>query len=44
MMVSEEVETDEPTATLIYRGNTYESKLQPLKSYQKPQALNWRWQ
>ncbi|PSB06301.1 hypothetical protein C7B62_23230 [Pleurocapsa sp. CCALA 161] len=44
VVISEEVETDEPTVTLIYRGNTYERKLQPLKSYQKPQAINWRWQ
>jgi len=44
VVVSEEVETDGPTVTLIYRGNTYERKLQPLKPYQKPRAINWRWQ
>lgn len=43
LVVSEEVETDGATATLIYRGNTYERKLQPSKPYQKPQAINWRW-
>ncbi len=31
------------TITLIYRGNTYERKLQFPKSYQQPRALNWRW-
>jgi hypothetical protein len=32
-----------PTATLIYRGVTHERKIQPLKPYQKPRAINWRW-
>jgi hypothetical protein len=32
------------TVTLIYRGNTYERKLQFPKPYQQPRALNWRWQ
>ena len=32
-----------PTVTLIYRGVTHERKIQPLKPYQKPRALNWRW-
>ena len=44
VVVSEEVETDGSTVTLIYRGNTYERKLQPPKPYQKPRAINWRWQ
>jgi hypothetical protein len=44
LVVSKEVETDRPIATLIYRGNTYERRLQPPKPYQKPQAINWRWQ
>ncbi len=44
VVVSEEVETDGPTVTLIYRGNTYERKLPPPKPYQKPRAINWRWQ
>jgi hypothetical protein len=43
-VVSEAVVTDGPTVTLIYRGNTYERKLQPPKDYQKPRAINWRWQ
>jgi formylglycine-generating enzyme required for sulfatase activity len=38
------VEADRPTVTLICRGNTYERKLQPPKPYQKPHAINWRWQ
>jgi hypothetical protein len=36
--------TDWPTATLIYRGNTYQRKIQPPQPYQKPRAINWRWQ
>jgi hypothetical protein len=44
VVVSEEVETDAPTVTLIYRGNTYERKIRPPKPYQKPRAINWRWQ
>jgi hypothetical protein len=32
-----------PTAILIYRGVTHERKIQPLKPYQKPRAINWRW-
>lgn len=43
-VVFEEVETDTQTVTLIYRGNTYERKLYALKSYQKPNAINRRWQ
>jgi Domain of unknown function (DUF4278) len=43
-IVSEENETDLPTVTLIYRGNTYVRKLHPPKPYQKPRAINWRWQ
>jgi Domain of unknown function (DUF4278) len=42
--VSEELETEGSTVTLIYRGNTYERKLQSPKAYQKPRAINWRWQ
>lgn len=33
-----------PTVALIYRGNTYERKLSTPKPYQKPRAINWRWQ
>jgi homogentisate 1,2-dioxygenase len=44
VVVSEVVETDEPTVTLIYRGNIYERNLQAPKAYQKPRAINWRWQ
>jgi Domain of unknown function (DUF4278) len=44
VVVSQKVETeDRPTVTLIYRGNTYERKLKPPKPYQKPRAINWRW-
>jgi hypothetical protein len=32
-----------PTVTFIYRGVTYERKVQPPKLYQKPRAINWRW-
>jgi hypothetical protein len=32
-----------PTVTLIYRGVTYERKIRPFKLYQKPRAINWRW-
>jgi hypothetical protein len=32
------------TVTLIYRGNTYERKLQSSQSYRQPRAINWRWQ
>ncbi len=38
------IATDEPTVTLIYRGNTYQRQLRPAQIYQKPAALNWRWQ
>jgi hypothetical protein len=40
----EEDEADLPTVTLIYRGNTFARKLHPPKPYQKPRAINWRWQ
>jgi hypothetical protein len=43
-IVSEEDEADLPTVALIYRGNTYVRKLHPPKPYQKPRAINWRWQ
>jgi hypothetical protein len=43
-MTSEKDEADLPTVTLIYRGNTYVRKLHPPKPYQKPRAINWRWQ
>lgn len=36
--------TDWVTITLTYRGNTYQRKIQPPSSYQKPRAINWRWQ
>ncbi len=32
-----------PTVTLIYRGVSYERKITPLKPYQKPRVINWRW-
>ncbi|WP_019498028.1 DUF4278 domain-containing protein [Pseudanabaena sp. PCC 6802] len=44
MVVPEAEETDWSTVTLIYRGNTYERRLPPPKPYQKPRAINWRWQ
>lgn len=44
VVVSEVDKTDWPTATLIYRGNTFERKIQPSQPYQKPHAINWRWQ
>jgi Domain of unknown function (DUF4278) len=37
-------EEDWPTVTLMYRGVTYKRKIQPPKLYQKPRAVNWRWQ
>lgn len=43
-IISEEDEADSPTVTLIYRGNTFVRKLHPPKPYQKPRAINWRWQ
>lgn len=36
--------TDCPTVTLIYLGNTYKRKIPFPKPYQKPRAINWRWQ
>jgi hypothetical protein len=44
VVVSEEDETDWPTVTLCYRGITYVRKIKPPKPYQKPRAINWRWQ
>jgi hypothetical protein len=29
---------------LVYRGHAYDLKLPPQQPYQKPRALNWRWQ
>jgi Domain of unknown function (DUF4278) len=43
VVTSEEDQTDWPTVTLIYRGTTYQRKIQPPKPYQKPRAINWRW-
>jgi hypothetical protein len=43
-MISEEDETDWPIVTLRYRGTTYERKIKPPAPYQKPRAINWRWQ
>ncbi len=43
-VVSQEDRADWQTVTLIYRGNTFERKLPPSKPYQKPRAINWRWQ
>jgi hypothetical protein len=36
--------TDGQTVALIYRGHTYERKLQPPQPYRQPRAINWRWQ
>jgi hypothetical protein len=44
VVASEAVKSDGTTVTLIYRGNTYERKLHPPKAYQKPRAINWRYQ
>ena len=44
VVVSEVDTTDWKTVTLIYRGNTYEHKLGPPQPYQKPRAINWRYQ
>ena len=44
VVVSGAVEPDGIAVTLIYRGNTYERKLQSPKAYQKPRAINWRYQ
>jgi Domain of unknown function (DUF4278) len=43
-VVPEEDKTDWPTVTLIYRGNTFQRKIRPPQPYQKPRAINWRWQ
>jgi Domain of unknown function (DUF4278) len=43
-VVSEGDKTDWATITLIYRGNAYQRKIQPPQPYQKPRAINWRWQ
>jgi hypothetical protein len=43
-MISEEDEADWPIVTLCYRGTTYERKIKPPMPYQKPRAINWRWQ
>lgn len=42
--VSKAVETDKLTVRLIYRGNAYERQLQSQNPYQKPRAINWRYQ
>ena len=42
--VSEAVEADGETVTLIYRSCTYERKLPSPKRYQQPGAINWRYQ
>jgi hypothetical protein len=42
--VVEEVEQEGKTIELIYHGHTYQRKLAPPQPYQKPRALNWRWQ
>ncbi len=44
VMVSEAVEMDKSTVILIYRGNAYERQIQSQKPYQKPRAINWRYQ
>jgi Domain of unknown function (DUF4278) len=44
VVVSQEDKTDWSTVTLIYRGTTYQRQIQPSKPYQKPRAINWRWQ
>jgi hypothetical protein len=40
----EEVEQEGKTIELIYHGHTYQRKLPVPQPYQKPRALNWRWQ
>ncbi|MBW4621683.1 MAG: DUF4278 domain-containing protein [Cyanosarcina radialis HA8281-LM2] len=40
---SQEIETDGTNVTLIYRGNTYESKISTFEPTRIPLALNWRW-
>lgn len=44
VVVSEVDTTGWKTVTLIYRGNTYKRKVQPPQPYQKPRAINWRYQ
>jgi hypothetical protein len=43
-VVMEEVDQEGKTIDLIYHGHTYQRKLPPPQPYQKPRALNWRWQ
>jgi hypothetical protein len=40
----EESAVDWPIATLSYRGQSYTRKIKPPQPYQKPRAINWRWQ
>lgn len=44
LVVAQEDKTDGLTVNLIYRGNTYQRQMPALQSYQKPRAINWRWQ
>jgi hypothetical protein len=43
-VVMEESDQEGETIELIYHGHTYQRKLSPPQPYQKPRALNWRWQ
>jgi hypothetical protein len=43
-VTSKVVEVDAPAVTLLYRGNIYKRQLQSSRLYQKPHAINWRYQ
>jgi hypothetical protein len=40
----EKLVADGEIVTLIYRGSTYQRRLSSDQPYQKPRAINWRWQ
>ncbi len=42
--VEPEAMDDWLTVILTYRGRQYTQKIKPLQPYEKPQAINWRWQ
>jgi Domain of unknown function (DUF4278) len=42
--VSEAVKPDEPTVSLIYRGNLYKRNFSFPNSLQQPRVINWRYQ
>jgi hypothetical protein len=37
-------ETGATTVSLIYRGHSYNRQMPTPAPYQKPRAINWRWQ